>query len=105
MTLPPVSLPLAPVLRWLAPWAARGRADALTASYRAAFAGRDDVLADLAVLCNAANVSFAAQDPTLTAFNEGKRAVWLHIQAMLALTPRDLADLKEVLDDDWSHDG
>ena len=93
-----MSLP--PLFHWLRPWAERGRAQALAGAYRGAFAGRRLVLADLARLCNAAEVSFRPGDPHMTAFNEGKRAVWLHIAAMLALTERDLADLKEVFDDE-----
>lgn len=45
------------------------------------------VLADLARLCMAGETSVVPGDPQGTAFNEGKRAVWLHLQAMLALDP------------------
>ncbi len=43
------------------------------------------VLADLARLCMAAETSVVPGDPQGTAFNEGKRSVWLHLQAMLGL--------------------
>ena len=45
------------------------------------------VLADLARLCMAAETSVVPGDPQGTAFNEGKRAVWLHLQSILSLDP------------------
>lgn len=53
------------------------------------------VLADLAALCGAGETSVVPGDPQGTAFNEGKRAVWLHLQDMLALAPDRLTELME----------
>lgn len=44
------------------------------------------ILADLAQFCKAYAASQAPGDPYMTAFNEGKRAVWNRIQARLHLT-------------------
>lgn len=56
------------------------------------------VLSDLARLCMAAETSVVPGDPQGTAFNEGKRAVWLHLQAMLALEPETVESvMKETL--------
>lgn len=44
------------------------------------------VLADLAQFCKANSASMVAGDPHMTSFNEGKRAVWNRIQAVLHLT-------------------
>ena len=43
------------------------------------------VLADLARLCMAGETSVVPGDPQGTAFNEGKRAVWLHLHGILSL--------------------
>ncbi len=91
---------LPPIFSWLRPWAERRQAATLVSAYRQAFAGRAHVLADLAALCHAQAETYVRGDPHETAFNEGRRAVWLHIQRMLDLTDRDLRDLKEVLDHD-----
>ena len=50
------------------------------------------VLADLAQLCNATQSTIVAGDPQGTAFNEGKRAVWLHIQDMVRLSPDEIPE-------------
>ena len=51
------------------------------------------VLADLAHLCQVKDTSVVPDSPHGTAFNEGKRAVWLHIQDMLDIEPDDIAAL------------
>lgn len=51
------------------------------------------VLADLMHLCQAKDTSMVPGDPHQTAFNEGKRAVWLHIQDMLDVDADDIAEL------------
>jgi hypothetical protein len=43
------------------------------------------VLEDLALACGAAETSHAPGDPCATAFNEGKRAVWLYVAGRLGL--------------------
>lgn len=48
------------------------------------------ILADLAKFCNANATSFRQADPHTTAFNEGKRAVWIRIQQHLNLTDEEL---------------
>ena len=71
----------------------------VAAAYRRRLAPDDAagrlVLADLARLCCATQSSVVPGDPHGTAFNEGKRAVWLHIQDMLALAPERLSELME----------
>ena len=55
------------------------------------------VLADLAQECHVGRSTFRPGDPTASAFEEGKRAVWLHLAAMLDLPIDRLSDLvKEV---------
>ena len=53
------------------------------------------VLADLAHLCQVKDTSMVPDSPHGTAFNEGKRAVWLHIQDMLDIQPDDIPQLLE----------
>ncbi len=89
-----------PVLEWLRLWARRGEADRLALAYRLAFTGRRPVLTDLAVLCHAMAETYVPGDPHATAFNEGRRAVWLHIMRMLDLTTEDMRQLQEMMHDD-----
>ncbi len=91
---------LPPVLEWLRPWAQKGHARDLAAAYRRTFPARSPVLTDLAALCHASQETYVPGDPTATAFNEGRRAVWLHIMRMLGLTDADLRQLQEDLLDD-----
>ncbi|MCB9949170.1 MAG: hypothetical protein H6842_15315 [Rhodospirillaceae bacterium] len=83
---------------WLRRTWAGGAAD-VAAAYRRQLAPDDAaarlVLADLARLCCATQSSVVPGDPQGTAFNEGKRAVWLHVQDMLALRPERLTELME----------
>ena len=48
------------------------------------------ILADLAVFCKANAASMVPDNQYMTAFNEGKRAVWNRIQARLHLTDDEL---------------
>ncbi len=83
---------------WLSRTWAREAAD-VAAAYRQRLAPDDAaarlVLADLAQICCATQSSVVPGDPHGTAFNEGKRAVWLHLQDMLALQPERLSELME----------
>lgn len=49
------------------------------------------VIADLAAFCNVTETSFLLGAADATAFNEGKRAVFLHIAEMAGLTPVDFS--------------
>lgn len=64
------------------------------ADYRAVFAGEAGrrVLADLYSFCLMDQPSFAA-DPHVTAFNEGRRRVFLRLAALLRMSERDLLNL------------
>ena len=53
------------------------------------------VLRDLARFCNALEISVERGDPQMTAFNEGRRAVFLHIADKLRWNERDLIRLAE----------
>lgn len=68
-----------------------GEAAVVVGAYRRCFDPADAdvrrVLADLARLCMAGETSVVPGDAQGTAFNEGKRAVWLHLKAVLALEP------------------
>lgn len=92
-------MPLSPILEWLRPWARRGRSHDLVLAYRHAFTNRVTLLADLAVLCSAHDETYVPGDAHQTAFNEGRRAVWLHIMRMLRLKEAELRRLQEVIDD------
>lgn len=53
------------------------------------------VLADLARLCRAGETTMVPGDPHGTAFNEGMRAVWLHIQGMCGLALDDIPPIEK----------
>lgn len=57
------------------------------------------LLADLAALCGAGETSFVPGDALETAFNEGKRAVFLHVTAVLGLDAAEIAGLASPPDD------
>ena len=81
------------------------RAPAVAAAYRESLGRSPEVLADLARLCHATHSTIVPGDPHGTAFNEGKRAVWLHIADLLALGPEDFhPPVQEVSDHDRSRD-
>lgn len=88
-------------VRWLrAVWRRPGRDDLpyrVQEEYRKVFAGAPLVLADLAHLCHAVRSSVTSADPNATVFNEGKRAVFLHILDMLELDATDLARVTDPL--------
>lgn len=52
------------------------------------------MLADLRAAGYANESTFVEGDPTATAYNEGRRSMWLHIREMLALTDRDIEELE-----------
>lgn len=52
-------------------------------------------LRDLATFCGVLETSVMAGDPQITAFNEGKRAVFLHIANHLRWNERDVLRLAE----------
>lgn len=83
-------------VRWLRSLWPAGTVAAVVQDYERTFRRAPLVLADLAHLCHAARSTIAA-DPYETAFNEGKRAVWLHIAEMLSLKPEDYVTIvKEI---------
>lgn len=51
------------------------------------------VLADLAHYCHVGETSFSPGEPHATAFHEGRRDVFLHVAALLGLTPDDFPAL------------
>lgn len=73
-----------------------GEAPALPRYYREIFRSEGDagsaVLADLAAFCLAAEATYVPGDAQASAFNEGRRAVWLHIQAMREEDSRELTN-------------
>lgn len=62
------------------------------------------VLRDLAREANALSTSMHAGDPQITAFQEGKRAMFLHIVDKLRWTERDLIKLAEAAARDRQED-
>lgn len=55
------------------------------------------ILADLAVYCRVNQSSFEPGDPHATAFNEGARDCFLHIQQMAGLTWQEINQLGKEL--------
>jgi len=53
------------------------------------------VLADLAKVCRAKLPTHYRGDPNETAYREGKRAVWLHINSYLRMTDDQIAEITE----------
>ncbi len=86
-----------PTLAWLSRAFGR-RAGAVAAAYRQALSPESEagrlVLADLARLCGAERTSFVPGDALEMAFNEGKRSVFLHLAAVLALRQTEVAALQ-----------
>jgi hypothetical protein len=85
-----------PTLAWLARQFGR-RGGAVATAYRQALSPASPrgrlILADLARLCGAGRTSFVPGDALETAFNEGKRAVFLHLTAVLSLSAGEVAAL------------
>ena len=76
---------------------AAARVQSVVLQYQRAFVRAPLVLADLAHLCHATRSSIEA-DPHATSFNEGKRAVWLHIAEMLSLKPEDYVPIVQEIE-------
>jgi len=53
------------------------------------------VLADLRRFCMADKTTFVPNDPQASALGEGRREVWLRIQAHINLTDAEIKSLKE----------
>lgn len=84
---------LTKIMLWmLALW--RGREHEVNRQWRAAAEAAPLAFADLAVFCQAEADTFAPGQADLTAYNAGKRAVWLHIRNQLAL---DMSRLDAIL--------
>jgi hypothetical protein len=66
----------------------RKRAPQVADEYRLALAGRDLLVRDLAMFCNAA-APIAGASEFDRGVEEGKRRVWLHITRMCGLKPSD----------------
>lgn len=100
---PSFAATLGPTLAWLARRFGR-RAPEVAQAWRSALSPDSPrgrlLLADLATLCGAERTSFVPGDALETAFNEGKRAVFLHVAAVLALSSAELARLSLPADDD-----
>lgn len=90
-------------IEWLAHlWGRRGRQ--VSQAYHAQF-GADHgtaraVLADLAHLCHAAGDTFVPGDSHLTAYRQGQRSVWLHLQHMLDIPPERVPEILNEVNDD-----
>ena len=73
-----------------------GRARRVRNAYRDVFSGRgtpaqaDIVLADLITLCKPYDSVLVPGQPDLTGVKEGKRIVWLHLQAQMHLTDDEM---------------
>ena len=80
-------------------WGAK-RAAQVAEQYRLALGGRQLLLRDLAMFCNAA-APIAAAGEFERGVEEGKRRVWLHITRMCGLKPSDFVTIAdgERLDD------
>ena len=68
--------------------------------YRLALAGRDLMIRDLAMFCNAA-APIAGASEFERGVEEGKRRVWLHITRMCGLKPSDFVT---IADGEKNHD-
>lgn len=73
-----------------------GRARRTRNAYRDVFSGRgtpkaaEIVLADLTDLCKPYDSVLVPGQPDATGVNEGKRIVWLHLQAQMNLTDEEM---------------
>jgi len=87
-------------------WLSRRRR--LAAAYKTLFFGgaekmpleeaRDIVLADLARFCRARNSTYVKGDPHQSAFLEGRREIWLRIQAFANVTDETLRKIEAQLE-------
>ena len=75
------------------------QASRLIRAYQAVFNTQmgAEVLADLAHLCHANATTFDPSNPDALklAHNEGKRRIWIHIQAMLTLSATEVSKLTQ----------
>jgi len=72
--------------------------DIVRRAYEACFTGTNDaaiVLADLEQECFSRRPTFDPDSELMTAFNEGKRSVWLRIQNTLNLSWEDIENLAQ----------
>ena len=77
----------------LALWG-RKRARQVAEQYRIALQGRDLLVRDLAMFCNAA-APVAGANEFERGVEEGKRRVWLHITRMCGLRPSDFVTIAD----------
>lgn len=77
----------------LALWG-RKRARQVAEQYRIALQGRDFLVRDLAMFCNAA-APVAGANEFERGVEEGKRRVWLHITRMCGLRPSDFVTIAD----------
>jgi hypothetical protein len=72
----------------------RKRGPAVAADYREALTGRELLVRDLAMFCNAA-APIAGASEFERGVEEGKRRVWLHIMRMRGLNPSDFVTIAD----------
>jgi hypothetical protein len=72
----------------------RSQAPRVAGDYRLAFQGRDLLLRDLAMFCNAA-APIQGLGEFERGVEEGKRRVWLHITRMCGLEPSDFVTIAD----------
>ena len=77
----------------LALWG-RNRGPQVAEDYRLALSGRDLLVRDLAMFCNAA-APIAGASEFERGVEEGKRRVWLHITRMCGLKPSDFVTIAD----------
>ena len=78
----------------------RKRAPHVADEYRIALTGRDLMIRDLAMFCNAAAPIVGATEFE-RGVEEGKRRVWLHVTRMCGLKPSDFVT---IVDGEKSHE-
>lgn len=83
------SLPEIVVALW-----GKHRAPQIAMEYRQSFNGRDLLLRDLAMFCNA-GAPIAGANEFDRGVEEGKRRVWLHITRMCGLQPSDFVSIAD----------
>lgn len=76
-------------------WHTEAQVEAVALDYVAMAEAHPRAMADLSRFCCAHDSTFDAVSERQTLINEGKREVWLHIQAWADMTPADVAALKE----------
>lgn len=61
-------------------------------AYKKAFLNNEVLLKDLEAVCYVNHTGYVPGDPHTTAFHEGMRAVYLHIQHYLKVDPKTLEE-------------